>query len=70
MVGKVQFIENKVFLPDFNSLVIYVPMNIVFTPSQVDSILVKCNEDILKNLNFNYDNGKLNISGRKDLCLK
>ena len=70
LVGTGKVIENKVYLPDVKSLVINVPMNIVLTPSQVESILVKSNEDILKNLNFNYDDGKLTISGRQDLCPK
>lgn len=68
MVGTGRTIEDKVFVPDVKSLVINVPMDIVLTPSQDESILVKTNEDILKNLIFNYDDGELVISGRQDLC--
>jgi|GEM_PF-1727413 hypothetical protein len=68
MVGTGSIIEDKVYVPDVKSLVINVPMNIVLTPSQNESILVKTNEDILKNLIFNYDDGELVISARQDLC--
>ncbi|PKL79973.1 MAG: hypothetical protein CVV25_05850 [Ignavibacteriae bacterium HGW-Ignavibacteriae-4] len=68
MVGTGGVIEDKVYLPDITSLIINVPMNIVLTPSISESILVKTNEDILKNLIFNYDDGELVINGRQDLC--
>ncbi len=68
MVGTGSILEDKVYVPDVKSLVINVPMKIVLTPSQNESILVKTNEDILKNLIFNYDDGELVINGRQDLC--
>lgn len=68
MVGTGRTIEDKVYVPEVKSLVINVPMNVVLTPGQEESILVKTNEDILRNLIFNYDDGELVISGRQDLC--
>lgn len=68
MVGTGGIVEDKVYVPDVKSLVINVPMNLVLTPSISESILVKTNEDILKNLIFNYDDGELVINGRQDLC--
>lgn len=70
MVGTGSIIEDRIYVPDVKSLIINVPMNIVLSPSQEESILVKTNEDILKNLIFYYDDGELKISGRQDLCPK
>ena len=68
LTGTGKTIEDKVYLPSVTSLIIEVPMNLVLTPSQDESVLVKTNEDILNNLIFNYDNGELVIKGRQDLC--
>lgn len=68
--GTGNLIEDNIYLPDVNSIIVNVPMNLVLTPSQEESISVKSNLDVLKNLKLDIDDGELAISGRRDLCPK
>lgn len=68
--GSGNIIEDKIYLPDINSIIVEVPMNLVLTPSQDESILVKSNIDVMKNLKFEYDDKELTIKSRQDLCPK
>lgn len=66
--GTGSVIDDKIYVPNITSIVVDVPMNLILTPSENESVTVKTNEDILKNLIFNYDDGELVIKARKDLC--
>lgn len=66
--GTGKTVEDKIYVPNITSIIVNVPMNLVLTPSENESVSVKTNEDVLKNLIFNYDGGELVIKGREDLC--
>lgn len=66
--GTGRTIDDKIYVPNITSIIVDVPMNLILTPSENESVTVKTNEDILKNLIFNYDGGELVIKGREDLC--
>lgn len=66
--GEGKIIKDNIYLPSVNSIEVNVPMTLVITQDDDESILVKTNEDVLRNLNFEYSGGDLTIVGREDLC--
>ena len=68
ITGDGKVIKDNIYLPNVNSIEVNVPLTLVITQDDNESILVKSNEDILRNLNFEYSGGDLNIVGREDLC--
>jgi hypothetical protein len=68
--GSGDIIEDKVYLPAISSIEVNVPLNLVLTPDQNESILIKSNADVLRNLKLDYSSKKLTISARNKLCPK
>lgn len=68
--GSGEVIENKVYLPEISKIEVNVPMILILTPDQNESILVKSNVDVLRNLKLDYNDKKLTISARNELCPK
>ena len=68
--GEGKTIEDKVFLPNIHSLEINVPMNLNLTQSKDQSITIRSSQDILENLKFEYNDGKIIFTERKDICPK
>lgn len=66
--GEGKILKDKIYLPNINSIEVNVPMTLVLTQDENESVLVKSQEEILKNLSFEYSDGDLSIVGRKDLC--
>lgn len=66
--GQGEAIKDKVYFPAIHSIEVNVPMDLVLTEGNEEDVLVVSQEDILKNLNLQFDDGDLTISGRKELC--